>query len=440
MRRIVLVVLLFLGCLGFIFPQSKPRLGILPFTGGSGQEGETIAALFSHQKEIENAFTIVPRTNVVNAMITEQNFQMSGYTDSDTIARIGRMLNADFVVSGHIRRLGRSNLIIATIVNVETFEQLAGDYRVYRNIEDVRSLLPVISAKMVAASRRDTSRLPRLAIAPFSVTDTRVNAQEAETLAHILAVEIANIGMYAVLPRTTAMLSALRELNFQMQGATAEEGAKALGRAINAEYVLSAEVRRLGNMNIFTAQILHVEDGRQLAGDSRDYRIIDDGIYLMEELAQLLNGRRSRTAMFRDPSRFWSVGVSAGTSFSAPWIIGSLHGTISPFKYQFVELGIDYGMISGNAEAEKYYSFYPYIHYGFFIPFKKNSGCFFGAGAGYMTGEYTFPEEKIPVNIFAFDAFAGINIGNLINITYTLRTNFNQVSNKLAVGIIYRFK
>jgi len=314
---------------------------------------------------------------------------------------------------------------------------LAGDYHTYQEIEEIRSILPAISKKMTMASQRNTSKLPKLAIAPFNVANTGVNVQEAETLALILAVEIANTGRYSVLPRTATMQTALRELNYQMQGHTSDEGIKLLGRAINAEYVLSADVRKLGTMNMFTAQILNVEDGRQLSGNRREYRVIDDGIYLMEELAILLidpenaetriaalGRKRSRTVLFSDPARFWSLGISIGTSFSAPWAITSIHGTIAPFRYSFLELGFDYGMASGNSDAQSYYSLYPYIHYALFIPFGKTAGLSVGIGGGCMLGEYVFPEETIPLNIFAFDASASVTISNSLNISYTLRTSF----------------
>jgi TolB-like protein len=214
--------------------DTTPRLGILPFSGGEGEDGETIAILFANGDDIRGAFTVVPRNSAVNALVAEQNFQMSGSTDSDTVARLGHMLNADFVVSGYIRRLGDRNLVITTIINVETFEQLAGDYRVFRTIEEIPDLLPEISHKMITASKRYTASLPKLAVAPFNIAAQGANAQDGETLAQILAVEITNTGKFAVLPRTTTMQAALNELEYQMSGYTAEEGAKALGRAINA--------------------------------------------------------------------------------------------------------------------------------------------------------------------------------------------------------------
>jgi len=455
MKKTFFFVLLLIFCAFTIFNQTtiSPRLGILPFSGGSDGDGETIATLFSFQADIQKAFTVVPRTSVINAVTAEQNFQMAGYTDSDTIARIGRQFNADFVVSGNIRRLGDRNLIITNIINVETFEQLAGDYSEYRTIEDIPAMLPNISKKLIAASRRNNSKLPKLAIAPFSTANTGVNAQNAETLAQILTVEIANTGKYSVLPRTTTMQAALNELNYQKQGYTTEAGAKALGKAINAEYILFAEARSLGNMNVFTAQILNVENASLLSGDSREYRVVDDGIKLMTELALLLTDRaraeaniairnreRSRAAIFGDPAKFWSIGVSAGTSFAAPWAIGTIHGTIAPFRNSFFELGIDYGMISRVADVEQYYSLYPFIHIAIFLPFKKSGGWYLGAGGGYMLGKYTFPEGDIPLNIFAVDATTGINIGNILDVSYTARSNFKSVNHKVAVGYTYRFR
>jgi TolB-like protein len=453
MKKLFVFAILLISVALSVFGQEKSRLGILPFSGGTGGDGETIATLFSFQADIQKAFTVVPRTSVLKAVTAEYNFQMAGYTDSDTIARIGRQFNADFVVSGHIRRLGDRNLVITNIINVETFEQLAGDYSEYRSIEDIPAMLPNISKKLIAASRRNNSKLPRLAVAPFNTANKSIDEQNAEALAQILTIEIANTGKYSVLPRTTTMQAAMKELNYQTQGYTAEEGAKALGKAINAEYILFAEARNLGNMNVFTAQILHVESTSLLAGDSREYRVVDDGIKLMPELALLLTDRtraaaqiairnreRSRVATFGDSAKFWSLGISAGTSFAAPWAIGTIHGTIAPFRNSFFELGFDYGMISRVEDVEQYYSLYPFIHAAYFLPFLKSGGLYVGAGGGYMLGEYTFPEGTVPVNIFAVDAIAGVNIGNFLDVSYTVRSNFKSVNHKLAVGYTFRFK
>ena len=443
MKKHCTAAVLFLFCSIAVFGQAKPRLGILPFTGGTGGDGETIATLFSFEKNILDAFTVVPRTSAVNALVAEQNFQMSGYTDSDTIVRLGRLLNADFVVSGHIRRMGDRNLVITTVVNVQTFEQLAGDHREYRNVEEIPNLLPDISKMIINASRQDTSKLPKLAILPFNIANKGVNVQDAEVLAQILSIEIGSKGKYIVLPRIATLQAAMKELEFQMTGATAEEEAKALGKAINAEYVLSVEIRSLGATNMFTASILHVEEGSLLAGGYRNYRNITGGMRLMAELAGILTADKPVVKVREKPdpdkaARLWTAGISAGSSFSAPWLIGTVHGTIAPFKNLFLEIGFDYGMISGDTDVG-YYSLYPFAHLAYFRPFTYAGGWYAGAGGGYMLGEYDFPRGKVPVNIIAADIIAGVNIGNMIDISYTLRTDFGSVNNKVSVGYTYRF-
>ena len=467
MKKKLLIAVLFLGCSAFVFSQAhfqaKPILGILPFSGGARGDGETIATLFSFQNEIQNAFTVVPRTSAVDDILAEQRFQLSGYTDSDTIAELGRMLGADYVISGTIRRLGNRNLVIATIIHVKTFEQVAGYYRTYGTIGEVRGFLPSMSESMVASMlRRNTSQLPRLAIPPFT---GNINADDAETLTQILAVEILNTGNYVVLPRISTMQAALREQKFQMQGFVSDEDMVVLGRAINADFVLSAGVHSLGDIHLFTAQILHVGDGHLLAGATRDYRVIGDGINRMSEIALLLtdsvgaeeriaalNRRNSRAALFSDPARFWSVGAFAGTSFAEPWLTGSLQATFAPLRYSFLRVGCDLGFISG-VKGTDYFSVRPFAHYAFFLPFDAlplpitSGGWHIGAGVGYMMAKYRFDVFSINRRILAADFVTGINIGNVFDISYTLRTdlsrlNFssNSFSHAISAGFTYRFQ
>jgi TolB-like protein len=388
---------------------------------------------------------------------------MTGYTDSVTLSRLGQMLNADFVVSGHIRRLGNRNLIITTIVNVETFEQLAGDYREYRTIEEIPALMPAIASIIINASRQDTSQFPKLAVIPFNIANTGVNVQDAEVLAQILSIEIGNAEKYIVLPRTTAIQAAMKELEYQMSGATAEEGVKALGKAINAQYVLNVEVRRLGSTSMFTASILNVEDGSLLVGGYRNYRTITDGIQLMAELAGLLtDGGNTKIADVPAPTaeppqkptkeispeanaaaRLKTIGISVGSSLIDPLVITTVRGSFAPARYFYIELGADLGLISTFDDVEQYYSVYPFAHLGFFVPFAGKGGWYTGTGAGYMIGEYTFYNGgTAAVSVFAVDLTTGFLIGNVIDISYTLRaqTNFDSASNKISIGFVHRFK
>jgi len=138
-------------------------------------------------------------------------------------------------------------------------------------------------------------------------------------------------------------------------------------------------------------------------------------------------------------ARLWTLGVSTGTAFAAPWFIGTARGTLAPFSNSFLEIGFDAGLLSGVAGAG-YYSLYPYAHYAFFMPFAKRGGWYIGAGGGFMYAEYDFDGRKAGTGYFAAGAVAGVNILDMFDVSYTLRTNFKGASNKVSVGYVYRFK
>jgi len=148
----------------------------------------------------------------------------------------------------------------------------------------------------------------------------------------------------------------------------------------------------------------------------------------------------------KDPSKLWSIGASIGTCFVEPWVIATASGTIAPFKYSFLEIGVDFGFVSGLPNIN-YYSFCPFAHAAFYWPFSEKTsaantiGAYIGAGGGYMMANYTFPNGVLKKNGFAFDAIVGINLFNIIDMSYTLRTNIKNanVINKISLGFTYRF-
>ena len=86
------------------------------------------------------------------------------------------------------------------------------------------------------------------------------------------------------------------------------------------------------------------------------------------------------------------MGLSVGSSFNRPWFIGTAHGTIAPFKYSFLEVGFDFGTVSGESDAS-YYLLYPYAHLALFWPFTEKIGAYAGLGGGFMINSYEFDTE-----------------------------------------------
>ncbi|MDR0503306.1 MAG: caspase family protein [Treponema sp.] len=141
-----------------------------------------------------------------------------------------------------------------------------------------------------------------------------------------------------------------------------------------------------------------------------------------------------------DPARYKTLGFSAGTSFADPVLVATVHGTIAPARNIFIELGLDIGFVSMYEDVKSYFSVYPFTRLGYFAPFRNRGGWYIGAGAGFMTGNYTFDYGEAPVRAFAADVVTGFNFLDILNISYSLKTDFGSASSKLAFGIVKRFK
>jgi len=276
--------------------QTKKRLAILPFSGGQGQDGETISILLSNQRTLLNAFTVQPRNSAIDRIMGEQQYQrQSGLINSDAISAIGKLNTADLVVSGYITKLSDQNLLLISIIDVTEVQQIAGVYQTYRTIEEIRGLLPGLAQRLADTSRRNYNNLPSLAVPSFSVPKN-VNANDAMVLAQILATEIVNLGKYAVFPRNSSVDDVLKEHQFQRSGQT--DSAMSLGTSKKIEYILSNNVMSLGSMNLFGSQIINIEKGDVISGADREYQNIADGINknLMIEIAGELLGVNAGTA------------------------------------------------------------------------------------------------------------------------------------------------
>ncbi|MDR0456536.1 MAG: tetratricopeptide repeat protein [Treponema sp.] len=273
-----------------LFAQKKESLAVFPFTGGSVSDGEAIASHLTRQSALRNAFnktTLITRSTIA-AMNFEQRFQRDGMTDSDTIFELGKQLNASHVIAGYITRLGSDNLVLASIMDIESLQQIAGDYRIYRSIEEIERIFPEIAQKLAAGVTRDTSELPGLSVPPFSIL-SGVNQNDAVVLAQILSCDLANGNRYAVLPRTDSIEKVQEEHRRQRSGVTDQKRTKLLGVGRNAQYVLSGSVEKLGRINKFAADILDIVDGSHKDGYAESYSDLSQGFELIPKLAAMLN-------------------------------------------------------------------------------------------------------------------------------------------------------
>jgi TolB-like protein len=262
---------------------AKDNLAILPFTGGQGDEGETIAELFSFNDRLKDVFIPIPRTSITQAVEREQLFQMdSGMTNFKTIVAIAQQLGARYVVAGHITSIGNNKLLVISIIDIRNLQQVTGDYQTYTNMLDIRNKLPNMAANIIQATQRNTASLPKLAVVPVQLQGG-VDQRVADTLTQILSIHLIRSGKYTVYPRTSSLEQVKEEYNMQSAFA-AERNKISQGLGENPNLVLSVVARKLENVNMFNAVIIDLFTGGQVIGRSVDYRDIDEGIRAMEKL------------------------------------------------------------------------------------------------------------------------------------------------------------
>jgi len=218
MKKNILLGVMFL-CLFNLSLMGQERIAVIPFTGLSASEGNLLANMIGAELRKVGGYQIAPRTSAINAAIKEQNIQRTGLTDSETISELGKGANAQFVVSGHVQKLGNKNLVSASIIDVETHQQISGDYFEYSIINEVVDYLPTLAETLLSRMNTDYRSLPTLAIIPFEA-GSEASVNDRDVLAQILAIEIANSGKYAVVTRTTSLESVMKEHNIQRQGLT----------------------------------------------------------------------------------------------------------------------------------------------------------------------------------------------------------------------------
>jgi formylglycine-generating enzyme required for sulfatase activity len=262
--------------------QTKPTLALLPFSGKSSGDTETVMILLANQERIRNAFTVIPAHTNFSDIIQALQSRDSDTANGDDVKK---SFNADFVIIVHTEVLADSNLVIIDMVNTETLQLLAGDYQKYHEIRALRTALPDIAQKMINALQGDTG-LPKLAVLPFYTPAS--GGVETTLLTRLLAIAIAESGKYALFPWAATINPGSTGLTISYSGIIDADSVKAIGRIINAGYVLVGDALNLRGTNLVMAFILNTDDAGLLSEGEIEYTVVTDDLAILSELAQVL--------------------------------------------------------------------------------------------------------------------------------------------------------
>jgi hypothetical protein len=113
---------LFEALYGHIPPGS--RLAIVGITASDPNEGTYYLNELTLQFVNSRRFTVVDR-NDIDKVLTEQNFQLSGYVDDDAFVSIGKFTGAEVVITGSISGTGPQKRMVVKAIDVLTSEILS---------------------------------------------------------------------------------------------------------------------------------------------------------------------------------------------------------------------------------------------------------------------------------------------------------------------------
>lgn len=151
--------------------QGKPVIAVLPFDNNSiGKDradydgiGRGMADMLITDMAQNAGITVVERERI-QALLTEQNLVKSGTIDPQTAIKLGKMIGAQYMITGGFMSDGRGTYVLtARAINVEK-STIVNPVRLTSKGDDVLGLMSQLSSKL-----NNEMKLPALQVGDASV-------------------------------------------------------------------------------------------------------------------------------------------------------------------------------------------------------------------------------------------------------------------------------
>ena len=184
MRRIALVALALaaVAAPATVAAQAKPVIAVLPFDNNSiGKDradfdgiGKGMADMLITDMASNASITVVERERI-QALLTEQNLVKSGTIDPQTAIKLGKMVGAQYMITGGFMSDGRGTYILtARAINVEK-STIVNPVRLTTKGDDVLGLMSQLSTRL-----NSEMKLPALQVGDAGAAAATPAGQPAE--------------------------------------------------------------------------------------------------------------------------------------------------------------------------------------------------------------------------------------------------------------------
>jgi len=156
MKRILIYIIsiLVIGLGNIYSVEGKIRLAILDLdpVGVDNVTALTVSDLLRTELFNTGLFMVIERQQMTS-ILKEQEYQMSGCTSTECAVQIGRLLSANKILVGTVNKLGKSFIINARIVNVETGTMEFGDKAKVSSLDELDKGCEIFARKLAARIR-----------------------------------------------------------------------------------------------------------------------------------------------------------------------------------------------------------------------------------------------------------------------------------------------
>ena len=134
------------------FSQETPILAVTDISVDKRIESELSLPLTDRIREIfvnSNQYQVIDR-NTIDLVIEEQKFQLSDLVDAERTVKIGKLLGAQFIVTGNLTKIENLNTMSLRIIDVETgviVSQVSGE--IDGGLNDLLELTEMLGNKIV---------------------------------------------------------------------------------------------------------------------------------------------------------------------------------------------------------------------------------------------------------------------------------------------------
>jgi TolB-like protein len=142
-------------------PPKLDKLSVVPveLEGNiDSRVADTLAQILSINLIRSGKYLIYPRTATLEQVQAEYDTQLSGVTADENIVDMGKGENPQFVLSVAARHLGNQNMFNASIIKIETGEQVIGKFVNYNTLDDGIQAMETLARDLTGGAARVSPR------------------------------------------------------------------------------------------------------------------------------------------------------------------------------------------------------------------------------------------------------------------------------------------